>query len=74
MKSLQKKDTHTIPECNKVITNTLPALANNPVLSLIQSDKTGQWLPMHINDCIVDMQVHINQYCTETPSTKLDSI
>ncbi len=27
--------------------------------ALVQSDKTGQWLPMRVKDYISDMQIHI---------------
>jgi len=40
----------------------------------VQSDKTGQWIPMRIADYVSDMQIHLDRYCNEVPRTRLDEI
>jgi hypothetical protein len=74
IKALRKEDTRSIPECNYVLLERLRALAEDPNWSVVQSDKSGQWLPIHINDYIADMEVHLTRYCKEIPCANLDSI
>jgi hypothetical protein len=74
IKALRKEDTKSIPEHNHVLLERLRALAEDPNWSVVQSDKTGQWLPIHINDYIADMEVHLTRYCKEIPCTNLDPI
>jgi hypothetical protein len=74
IKSLCKKDTRSIPEINHVLAKCLRALAKNPDWSVVQFNKTGQWFPIHINNYIADMEVHLNRYCKEIPRTNLDQI
>jgi hypothetical protein len=74
IKALPKKDTRYIPEKDRVLAKRLSALAENPDWSVVQSNKTGQWLPIHINAYIADMEVQLNRYCKEIPCTNLDQI
>jgi hypothetical protein len=74
IKALQKKDMRSIPERDRVLAKCLRALAKNLDWSVVQSDKTGQWIPIHINNYIADMEVHLNHYCKEIPHTNLDQI
>ena len=60
MKKLRKKDTREIPECDCILATNLKALSEDPDWSLVQSDKTGQWIPIKINDYINDMMIHLN--------------
>jgi hypothetical protein len=62
IKALRKEDTRSIPERNHVLSEHLCALAKDPHWSVMQSNKTGQWLPIHINDYIADMEVHLTCY------------
>jgi hypothetical protein len=71
---VRQKDTCSISPQDSILTKKLWALADDPDWSLVQSDKTGLWVPMCITDYIADMKVHINHYCTEIPRTRLDSI
>jgi hypothetical protein len=74
IKALHKEDTRSIPEHNHVLSEHLDALAEDPNWSVVQSNKTGQWLPIHINDYIADMEVHLTHYCKEIPRANLDKI
>jgi hypothetical protein len=74
IKSLQQHDTRSIPSQDTVLLNCLQDLAKDPEWALVQSDKTGQWIPMCIRDYISDMQIHILRYCKEIPRTHLDLI
>jgi hypothetical protein len=74
LSSLQQKDTRSISPQDRILTEKLRALADDLDWSLVQSDKTGLWVPMHITNYIADMKVHINRNCTEIPHTRLDSI
>jgi hypothetical protein len=64
----------SIPEIDRILDKRLPALAKNPDWSIVQSNKTSQWLPIHFNDYIADMEVHLNRYCKEIPRTDLNQI
>ena len=74
IKALREKDTRSIPERDKVLQEQLDALAKDPHWSIVQSDKTGLWLPIHIDDYIADMKVHLTRYCKEIPRSNLDRI
>ena len=52
----------------------IPHLAEDPEWVLVQSDKTGQWIPMRICDYISDMKVHLDRYCSEIHCLQLDEI
>jgi hypothetical protein len=74
IKALRKEGTRSIPEHNHVLLERLRVLAEDPNWSVVQSNKTGQWLPIHINDYIADMEVHLTCYCKEIPCANLDQI
>jgi hypothetical protein len=42
--------------------------------SLVQSDKTGQWIPIRIVDYIDEVKIYLNQYCNEINRSNLDKI
>jgi hypothetical protein len=74
IKALRKEDTRSIPEHNHVLSERLRALAEDPNWSVVQSNKTSQRLPIHINDYIAYMEVHLTRYSKEIPRANLDWI
>ncbi len=74
MKSLCKKDTRHFPECNHALTNCLRNLAKDPDWSVVQLDKTCQWIPIWIADYINNKEIHLNHYSNEIPCSNLDQI
>jgi hypothetical protein len=74
IKALRKKDTRPIPESGRILAERLRALAKNLDWSVVQSNKTGQWLPIRINVYIAYMEVHQNRYCKEILHANLDQI
>ncbi len=38
------------------------------------SDKTGQWIPIKINNYIDNMMIHLNQYCNKIDRSRLNTI
>ncbi len=50
IKALCKKDTRSIPDRDRVLAKHLHELAEDPDWSLVQSDKTSHWLPIHLNN------------------------
>jgi hypothetical protein len=61
LSSLQQKDTCSISPQDRILTEKQQALADDPEWSLVQSDKTGLWVPMRITDYIANIKVHINR-------------
>jgi hypothetical protein len=74
MKKLGKKDMQKIPECNRIPATNLKALLEDPDWSLVQSDKTGQWIPIKNNNYNGNMMIHLNQYCNKIDRSRLDTI
>jgi hypothetical protein len=48
-----------IPESNRILATNLKALLEDPDWSLVQSDKTSQWIPIKINNYIDNMMIHL---------------
>ena len=74
LSALHKEDKRSIPECDRALQDQLDALARDPTWSVVQSDKTGLWLPIRIADYVADMEGHLNCYCNEIPRSNLDRI
>jgi hypothetical protein len=72
MKKLCEKDTQEIPKCNRILATNLKALSEDHDWSLVQSDKTGQWIPIKINNYIGNMMIHPNRYCNKNYRSRLD--
>jgi hypothetical protein len=60
MKKLRKKDSQEIPKRDRILATNLKALLEDPDWSLLQSDKTSQWIPIKINNYIYSMMIHLN--------------
>jgi hypothetical protein len=52
-KALRKKDMTFIPDYDRALAKCLHELAEYPDWSVVQSDKTGHWLPIHLNNRII---------------------
>ncbi len=63
-----------IPERNRILATNLKALLEDPDWSLVQSDKTGQWIPIKIINYTDNMMIHLNQYCNKIDRSRLDTI
>jgi hypothetical protein len=63
IKKLCKMDTRIIPDCNQTLARYLQLLSEVPNGTLVQSDKTGQWIPIRIIDYIDEMKIHLNHCC-----------
>ncbi len=74
MKKLCKKDMQEIPESNRILATNLKALLEDPDWSLVQSDKTSQWIPIKINNYIDNMMIHLKWYCNKIDRSRLDTI
>jgi hypothetical protein len=55
-----KKDTRNIPDRDRILATSLKALSEDPEWSLVQPDKTSQWIPIRITNCINDIMIHLN--------------
>jgi hypothetical protein len=65
MHGLCKKDTHVIPKIDNKLATSLQKLSKDPDWTLVQSDKTRQWIPIRIINYITDMEIHLRRYCNE---------
>jgi hypothetical protein len=74
MHDLCKKDTRIIPERDHALVTLLQQLSEDPNWTLVQSDKTGQWIPIRIIDYIADMEIHLHRYCNKIDQLQLDRI
>jgi hypothetical protein len=74
MKKLSKQDTREIPEWDRILATTQKALLEDPKWSLVQSDKTGQWVPIRFNNYINNVIIHLNWYCNKIDRSRLDTI
>jgi hypothetical protein len=58
---LRKEDMQKKPERDRILATNLKALSEDPDWwSLVQLDKTNQWIPIRINNYIDDMMIHLN--------------
>ena len=71
--SLRKNDAKNISNKDTYISDCLHLLANDPDWALIQSDKTGQWMPMCIKDYILTC-ISTSNDTAMIPHSILDSI
>jgi hypothetical protein len=60
IKKQRKKDMRNIPNRDRILATNLKALSEDPDWSLVQSDKTSQWIPIRITNCINNMMIHLN--------------
>ncbi len=74
MHGLCKKDTHVIPKIDNKLATSLQKLSKDPDWTLVQSDKTRQWIPIRIINYITDMEIHLRRYCNEINWLQLDRI
>jgi hypothetical protein len=72
MGNLHKEDRCNIPETDHNLAQSLRALAKDPDWSLVQSGKTGQWIPIRVLDFIMDMEAHLQCYCNKIDRSQLD--
>jgi hypothetical protein len=50
LKKLRKKNMQEIPKRDRILATNLKALLEDPDWSLVQSDKSSQWIPIRINN------------------------
>jgi hypothetical protein len=62
------------PQKDRNLADCLHWLVEDPEWSVVQSDKTGQWLPILVKDYIADMEVHLCRYCNEIPRSHLNRV
>jgi hypothetical protein len=74
IRKLRKHDTRIIPEQVRTLADCLHWLSEDPDWSVVQSDKTGQWIPILVNDYIADMEIHLHRYCNKIPRSHLDRV
>ncbi len=74
MHGLCKKDTRVIPKIDDKLVTSMQKLREGPDWTLVQPDKTGQWIPIRIIDYIVDMEIHLHCYSNEINRSQLDWI
>ncbi len=74
MHGLRKKDTRVIPKIDNKLATSLQKLSEDPNWTLVQLDKTCQWIPICIIDYIAGMEIHLCRYCNEINQLQLDQI